>query len=89
METASTATTQNLPPQPPAPAPPPSAPPPSRSINKKRPFDSITDLENSPYYKMRATVRDLRPHILEVIRLNSVEETKDVILFDLGFTTVA
>lgn len=84
METASTTTAQNLPPQP----PPSSAPLPSRSITKKRTFDSIADLENSPYYKMRATVRDLRPHILEVSLLNSVEETKDVIQFDLGFTAV-
>lgn len=64
METASTTTAQNLPPQP----PPHPAPPPSRPSTKKRPFDSIADLQNSPYYKMRATVRDLRPHILEVLR---------------------
>ncbi|KAK4352879.1 hypothetical protein RND71_028397 [Anisodus tanguticus] len=45
-----------------APPPPTQAP-----MNRKRPLD-LSKLQNSPYYKMRLIVRDLRPHVIEVLR---------------------
>ncbi|KAJ8540043.1 hypothetical protein K7X08_026432 [Anisodus acutangulus] len=37
------------------------------AMNRKRPLD-ISKLQNSPYYKMRLIVKDLRPHVIEVLR---------------------
>ncbi|CAN4097412.1 unnamed protein product [Withania somnifera] len=51
-------------------APPPTQnfPPPSQpTMNRKRPLDT-SKLQNSPYYKMRHIVKDLRPHVIEVLR---------------------
>ncbi|KAL3369051.1 hypothetical protein AABB24_009712 [Solanum stoloniferum] len=42
---------------------PPSQPP----MNRKRPLD-ISKSQNSPYNKMRLIVKDLRPHVIEVLR---------------------
>lgn len=78
METAQTAANhQNLPPQEPQPRPPPPVgaaaaaptPPPSSIHTRKRPLDDniLARLVDSPYYKMRAIVRDLRPHFIEVV----------------------
>ncbi|CAI9101819.1 OLC1v1039236C1 [Oldenlandia corymbosa var. corymbosa] len=38
------------------------------SSSRKRPFDNNVQWEYSPYYKMRAIVRDLRPHFIEVLK---------------------
>ncbi|XP_060213299.1 uncharacterized protein LOC132640638 [Lycium barbarum] len=38
-----------------------------KTQNRKRPLD-ISKLQNSPYYKMRLIVKDLRPHVIEVLR---------------------
>ena len=69
METAQTAPNhQNLPPQQP-PVAPPTASPPSDISTRKRPLDDdiLARLVDSPYYKMRVIVRDLRPHFIEVL----------------------
>lgn len=36
-------------------------------MNRKRPLDTSKSL-NSPYYKMRLIIKDLRPHVIEVLR---------------------
>ncbi|KAM7472195.1 hypothetical protein LguiA_010378 [Lonicera macranthoides] len=38
------------------------------SLPQKKPADSISHFENSKYFQMRALLKDLRPHFLEVIR---------------------
>lgn len=55
---------------PPQTAPPPSPPPPSPlpSRNNKRKAGDL-DTQNSPYYKIRAIVHELRPHFIEVFSL--------------------
>ncbi|XP_059455795.1 uncharacterized protein LOC132186035 [Corylus avellana] len=55
-------TAQCPPPQPPAPTPP--LPPKS----KKRPLDTSVHIHNPKYFKMRAVLKELRPHFLEVLR---------------------
>ena len=50
-------------PQPAVPtAPPPSVPPES----KKRSLDNYGPIQECSYFKMRAVVKDIRPHFLEV-----------------------
>ncbi|KAG9154481.1 hypothetical protein Leryth_020502 [Lithospermum erythrorhizon] len=44
--------------------PPPPHPPPS-GLTKRRP---PLDLQNQPYYKIRAVLKDVRPHFLQVLR---------------------
>lgn len=53
-------TAQCPPPQPPAPTP--HLPPKS----KKRPLDTSVHIHNPKYFKMRAVLKELRPHFLEV-----------------------
>jgi hypothetical protein len=53
-------TAQCPPPQPPAPTPP--RPPKS----KKRPLDTSVHIHNPRYFKMRAVLKELRPHFIEV-----------------------
>ncbi|KAL7203447.1 hypothetical protein ACSBR2_016680 [Camellia fascicularis] len=53
-------TTQNLP-------PPPHLPPLPQK-NNKRPLDQNGHIQNSKYFKMRAVLKDLRPHFIEVLR---------------------
>ncbi|KAG8363323.1 hypothetical protein BUALT_Bualt19G0010400 [Buddleja alternifolia] len=37
--------------------------------SRKRPLEQNTaDIQNSPYYKMRAVLRDLKPHFIEVLK---------------------
>ncbi|XP_021767011.1 uncharacterized protein LOC110731466 [Chenopodium quinoa] len=49
--------------------PPQSQPPLSNNFNpKKRPLDHVYLLQSSPYFKMRAFIRDLRPLFLQVLR---------------------
>ncbi|XP_027115165.1 protein farnesyltransferase/geranylgeranyltransferase type-1 subunit alpha [Coffea eugenioides] len=82
METAQTAPNhQNLPPQqppPPPPAAPPTASPPSDISTGKRPLDDdiLARLVDSPYYKMRVIVRDLRPHFIEVLKTPDFQNCK-------------
>ncbi|XP_059651423.1 uncharacterized protein LOC132299018 [Cornus florida] len=61
-------TAQNLPPHPPPPPVPPK--------NKKRPLDSNANLQNSKYFKMRAVLKDLRPHFIEVLRTPDFQNCK-------------
>ncbi|CAL5331615.1 unnamed protein product [Camellia sinensis] len=49
-------TTQNL--------PPPHLPPLPQK-NNKRPLDQNGHIQNSMYFKMRAVLKDLRPHFIE------------------------
>lgn len=56
-------TAQNPPSQPP---PPPSAPPTLPQQSKKRPLDQNGHTHHSNYFKLRAVVKDLRPHFIEV-----------------------
>lgn len=58
-------TAQNPPSQPP---PPPSAPPTLPQQSKKRPLDQNGHTHHSNYFKLRAVVKDLRPHFIEVLR---------------------
>ncbi|KAJ6675376.1 T1N6.14 PROTEIN [Salix viminalis] len=59
------------PPQAAAAAPPPAAtipPPPSvPPESKKRPLDNYSPLQECSYFKMRAVVKDIRPHVLEML----------------------
>ncbi|KAJ6344168.1 hypothetical protein OIU76_005817 [Salix suchowensis] len=69
------------PPQAAAAAPPPpqaaaAAPPPAETIppppsfppeSKKRPLDNYSPLQECSYFKMRAVVKDIRPHVLEML----------------------
>ncbi|KAJ6320369.1 hypothetical protein OIU78_015706 [Salix suchowensis] len=65
---------------PPPPPPPPqaaaAAPPPAATIprppsfppeSKKRPLDNYSPLQECSYFKMRAVVKDIRPHVLEML----------------------
>ncbi|KAI3449186.1 hypothetical protein Pfo_005851 [Paulownia fortunei] len=37
--------------------------------SRKRPLElDAADIQNSPYYKMRALLKDLRPHFIEVLK---------------------
>ncbi|XP_038683191.1 uncharacterized protein LOC119983587 [Tripterygium wilfordii] len=59
----------------PNPAPTPTLPPqPPRS--NKRPLDSDVQISDSSWYKMRAVVRDLRPHFVEVLRTPDFQNCK-------------
>ncbi|KAK6920134.1 hypothetical protein RJ641_016038 [Dillenia turbinata] len=51
------------------------APPPK---SKKRPLDSnnVNNFQSSSYFKIRALVRDLRPHFLEVIQVKDLKNCK-------------
>ncbi|KAE8699734.1 hypothetical protein F3Y22_tig00110570pilonHSYRG00117 [Hibiscus syriacus] len=52
-------------------APPPQPPPTAREqpASKKRPLENGNDqVQNSPYFKMRLVLKDLRPHFVEVLR---------------------
>ncbi|GMI98394.1 hypothetical protein like AT1G01730 [Hibiscus trionum] len=61
--TANAAQTTAPPPQP----PPPTAP--EQPASKKRPLENSNDqFQNSPYFKMRLVLKDLRPHFIEVLR---------------------
>lgn len=41
--------------------------PKATSNSRKRPLENeISGIQNSPYYKMRAVLGDLRPHFIEV-----------------------
>ncbi|KAM3344676.1 hypothetical protein P3S68_024385 [Capsicum galapagoense] len=46
---------------------PKTAPPSQAGMNRKRPLDNSKS-QNSPYNKMRLIVKDLRPHVIEVLR---------------------
>ncbi|XP_047319480.1 uncharacterized protein LOC124922812 [Impatiens glandulifera] len=54
--------------QPPMPAPPSTLPPQS----KKRPLNQ--NIQDSPYYKMRLIVKDLRPHFIEVLKTSDFQK---------------
>ncbi|KAI3719443.1 hypothetical protein L6452_20342 [Arctium lappa] len=43
---------------------------------KKRPSDCNVNIQDSNYYKIRAVVRDLRPHFLEVLRTPNFRTSK-------------
>ncbi|XP_021800817.1 uncharacterized protein LOC110745055 [Prunus avium] len=47
------------------PQPPPSSLPPK---TKKRPLDNDAHISNSSYFKVRAVLKEIRPHFLEVLR---------------------
>ncbi|KAI5564553.1 hypothetical protein BDE02_14G067000 [Populus trichocarpa] len=77
---ASTSSTSTAPPPAPAPhrlqqqpPPPPAAPapqPPPPSVppeSKKRPLDNCGPIQECSYFKMRAVVKDIRPHVLEML----------------------
>ncbi|TYH99948.1 hypothetical protein ES332_A11G100200v1 [Gossypium tomentosum] len=52
-------------------APPPQPPPtaPEQPASRKRPLENSNDqYQNSPYFKMRLVLKDLRPHFIEVLR---------------------
>ncbi|KAJ8541885.1 hypothetical protein K7X08_016751 [Anisodus acutangulus] len=57
-----------------APPPPTQAP-----MNRKRLLD-LSKLQNSPYYKTRLIVRDLRPHVIEGLSETTVLPTKVEVL---------
>ncbi|CAK9146997.1 unnamed protein product [Ilex paraguariensis] len=46
----------------------PQNPPPQDPDSNKRLLDKVSHFQNSSYYKMRAVVKDLRPHFIEVLR---------------------
>lgn len=54
------------------------------SLPQKKPADSISHFENSKYFQMRALLKDLRPHFLEV---NQTKYTQSltVYLYSLSF----
>ncbi|KAK8587987.1 hypothetical protein V6N12_022448 [Hibiscus sabdariffa] len=59
--TANAAQTTAPPQQPPPPAP-------EQPASKKRPLENSNDqFQNSPYFKMRLVLKDLRPHFIEVL----------------------
>ncbi|CAA3015238.1 uncharacterized protein LOC111410317 [Olea europaea var. sylvestris] len=61
-------TPQTLPPPTPQTLPPQS---------KKRPLEqNLSNFKNSPYYKMRAVLRDLRPHFIEVLKTPNFRNCK-------------
>ncbi|XP_052171206.1 leucine-rich repeat extensin-like protein 3 [Diospyros lotus] len=68
-ESANPSAAQSLPPRPPA---PPSLP----ANSKKRPLDQIDHIKNSRYFKMRAVLKDLRPHFIEVLRTPDIQNCK-------------
>ncbi|KAG6786767.1 hypothetical protein POTOM_008382 [Populus tomentosa] len=72
-----TAPSDPPPPQPqpaaPPPPPPPAAvptppPPPVLPKTKKRSLDNFGPIQECRYFKMRAVVKDIRPHFLEMLR---------------------
>ncbi|XP_021904454.1 uncharacterized protein LOC110819524 [Carica papaya] len=64
-----TATQNSIPPSTAQTAPPqPSAPSSPDKGGKKRPLDINAGIQNSPYFKMRLILKDLRPHFIEVLR---------------------
>ncbi|VVA89614.1 unnamed protein product [Arabis nemorensis] len=50
------------------PAPPSGATTDPSSRGRKRPLEGNLKIENSNYYKMRLLLKDLRPHVVEVLR---------------------
>lgn len=62
---AFTPTAAAQPPQVPAPPSIATTDPPSRG--RKRALEGNLQIENSNYYKMRLLLKDLRPHVLEVL----------------------
>ncbi|KAK7243313.1 hypothetical protein RIF29_38106 [Crotalaria pallida] len=67
---AAAAAPQTLPPR------PPSSTTPIPPTTKKRPLDSHSLFHNSNYIKIRALVRDLRPHFLQVIQSADYQNCK-------------
>ncbi|KDP28642.1 hypothetical protein JCGZ_14413 [Jatropha curcas] len=76
-ETAPAPPSQSPPPAPAtvaAPPPPPPPPPPAPAAGslppktKKRPLESYVQIQECSYFKMRAVLKDIRPHLLEVLR---------------------
>lgn len=64
-----TATQNSIPPSTAQTAPPqPSAPSSPDKGGKKRPLDINAGIQNSPYFKMRLILKDLRPHFIEVLK---------------------
>ncbi|KAJ0837223.1 hypothetical protein HanRHA438_Chr16g0775871 [Helianthus annuus] len=43
---------------------------------KKRSYDTIPNIQDSNYYKIRALLKDLRPHFLEVLRTPDFQTSK-------------
>ncbi|XP_065859512.1 uncharacterized protein [Euphorbia lathyris] len=56
----------SMPPPPPPPPAPAGVSLPPRS--KKRPLESNAQIQDCSYFKIRAVLKDMRPHLLEVIR---------------------
>ncbi|GAV81055.1 hypothetical protein CFOL_v3_24514 [Cephalotus follicularis] len=54
--------------------PPPQPPPPVPLTNRKRPLDTNAQIQDTNYFKMRLVIKDLRPHILEVIRTSDFRD---------------
>ncbi|XP_011023355.1 PREDICTED: pre-mRNA-splicing ATP-dependent RNA helicase prp28 [Populus euphratica] len=68
-------------PQPAAPPPPPAAvptpsPPPVLPESKKRSLDNFGPIQECRYFKMRAVVKDIRPHFLEMLRTVDFQSCK-------------
>ncbi|KAJ4835234.1 hypothetical protein Tsubulata_051031 [Turnera subulata] len=69
--------------QPPAPPPPPPLPPkppaaPStQNESRKRRLDATAQIQESSYYKMRAIVKEIRPHILQILRTPDFQGCKE------------
>ncbi|KAK9910460.1 hypothetical protein M0R45_034420 [Rubus argutus] len=51
---------------------PPSLPP----KTKKRPLDCDALISNSTYFKIRAALREIRPHVIEVLRIPDFQKCK-------------
>ncbi|CAK7348081.1 unnamed protein product [Dovyalis caffra] len=60
----SPAAAPTTPPPPPPPPPPPSVP----TESNKRPLDNCGPIQECSYFKMRAVVKDIRPHVLEMLQ---------------------
>ncbi|KAE8693802.1 BR-signaling kinase 3 [Hibiscus syriacus] len=59
--------------------PPPPAPPTAteQAASRKRPLENSDDqFQNSPYFKMRLVLKDLRPHFVEVLRVPDFRNCK-------------
>ncbi|KAJ6710113.1 T1N6.14 PROTEIN [Salix koriyanagi] len=56
------------PPPQPQPAVPTAPPPPVPPESKKRSLDNYGPIQECSYFKMRAVVKDIRPHFLEMLR---------------------
>ncbi|XP_021614314.1 neural Wiskott-Aldrich syndrome protein [Manihot esculenta] len=55
----------------PSPSPPPPPPPAAASLppkGKKRPLEGDVQIQDCSYFKMRAVLKDIRPHLLEVLQ---------------------